>query len=109
MGERLATVGLVVRELRKANKESLEALGHALGVAASNVSRMERGEQQPTEAQLLAVATRYGVEVWEMFLRQTGEFELSEIRLISFCARNPALQGGGGCQAFTPASRAGQE
>jgi len=84
MGERLATVGLVVRELRKANKESLEALGHALGVAASNVSRMERGEQQPTEAQLLAVATRYGVEVWEMFLRQTGEFELSEIRLISF-------------------------
>ena len=53
-------IGKVIRVLRKERDLSLESLAFDAATDASNLSRIERGMQQPTEEGLQAIANQNG-------------------------------------------------
>lgn len=60
-GERSTAAGLL-RELRERQGRSLRAAADDLGVAASHLSRLERGERKMSEGLGERVADYYGVD-----------------------------------------------
>lgn len=61
-----ADFGARVRELRRARRWSLEALGRASGVSRSMLSEIERGEASPTLALALAIARALGTPLGDL-------------------------------------------
>lgn len=60
-GHRLRDVGPRLRQLRKSNELTLDALSAATGIPVSTLSRVETGGRKPTLELLLALADHYRV------------------------------------------------
>jgi amino-acid N-acetyltransferase len=66
--KRVIHVGSAIRSLRLAQNLTLEQLADSFGSDAGNLSRVERGQQDITEADLRKVAARLGVKVSDLWL-----------------------------------------
>lgn len=66
-------IGKVIRVLRKERDLSLESLAFDAATDASNLSRIERGIQQPTEEGLQAIAKALGTSVAAMYALAEGK------------------------------------
>ena len=66
-------IGKVIRALRTERAESLEKVALDIGTDASNLSRIERGLQQPSEETLRAIATALQTSVAELYALAEGE------------------------------------
>lgn len=66
-------IGKVIRALRNERGLSLESLAFDAGTDASNLSRVERGVQQPTEEGLLAIAKALGTSLAAMYAMTEGK------------------------------------
>ena len=60
-------IGKVIRALRTERGDSLETLAFEVGTDASNLSRIERGLQQPSEDVLKAIAAALQSSVAELY------------------------------------------
>lgn len=67
------TLGQRISEYRKKLGISQEELGARLGVSRQAVSKWERGEADPSTANLLALGRLYGVPAEELLRAVTGE------------------------------------
>lgn len=65
-------IGKVIRALRTERGDSLEKLAFDVGTDASNLSRIERGLQQPSEEILKAVASALHSSVAELYALAEG-------------------------------------
>ncbi len=68
-----ADLGLAIRRLRRARKESIEALAHAADMHPTYLSGIERGLRNPTWRKISAVAE--ALEVSVPVLAQSAEIE----------------------------------
>ena len=75
-------IGKVIRALRTGRGESLEKLALDVGTDASNLSRIERGLQQPSEEALRAIAGALETSVAELYALAEGK-SLAKSRLTS--------------------------
>lgn len=66
-------IGQVIRVLRTERGATLESLAFEAGTDASNLSRIERGVQQPTEEGLKAIASALGTSVAGMYALTEGK------------------------------------
>ncbi|NIC41478.1 helix-turn-helix domain-containing protein [Aquabacterium sp. A08] len=66
-------IGQVIRVLRTERGATLESLAFEAGTDASNLSRIERGVQQPTEDGLKAIAGALGTSVAAMYALAEGK------------------------------------
>jgi transcriptional regulator with XRE-family HTH domain len=66
-------IGKVIRALRTGRGESLEKLALDVGTDASNLSRIERGLQQPSEDALRAIAAALESSVAELYALAEGQ------------------------------------
>jgi transcriptional regulator with XRE-family HTH domain len=64
---RLKALGQAIRDVRKANRVSQEALAHNAGIDRSHMGKIERGERNVTALNLLRVAKALGVQPSEIF------------------------------------------
>lgn len=73
------TVGKRIREIRKKNKDTLEDLGKKIDFNYSNLSKIERGDRNPTLEILRSICEVYDVPL-SYFLGETEEMptEISE-------------------------------
>jgi transcriptional regulator with XRE-family HTH domain len=78
-------IGKVIRALRTERGDSLEKIAFDVGTDASNLSRIERGLQQPSEDSLRAIATALETSVAELYA-------LSEGRALSKARTTTGLQ-----------------
>ena len=67
------TYGERIRRGREAKALTQEELAEALGVSRQAVSKWERGEADPSTANLLALGRLYGVPAEELLRAVTGE------------------------------------
>ena len=67
------TLGQRISEYRKKLSISQEELGARLGVSRQAVSKWERGEADPSTANLLALGRLYGVPAEELLRAAAGE------------------------------------
>lgn len=65
-------IGKVIRALRTERGDSLEKLAFEAGTDASNLSRLERGLQQPSQDILKAIATALNTSVGELYALAEG-------------------------------------
>ena len=65
-------IGKVIRALRNEREKSLEEVALDIGTDASNLSRIERGLQQPTEDALRAIAAALKTSVAELYALSEG-------------------------------------
>jgi transcriptional regulator with XRE-family HTH domain len=65
-------IGKVIRTLRAERGESLEKIAFDVGTDASNLSRIERGLQQPSEDSLRAIAASLQTTVAELYALSEG-------------------------------------
>jgi transcriptional regulator with XRE-family HTH domain len=65
-------IGKVIRALRTERGDSLEKLAFEVGTDASNLSRIERGLQQPSEEGLRAIAVALQTSVAELYALAEG-------------------------------------
>lgn len=65
-------IGKVIRALRTERGDSLEKLAFEVGTDASNLSRIERGLQQPSEDVLKAIAAALQSSVAELYALAEG-------------------------------------
>ena len=65
-------IGQVIRALRQERKATLEQLAHEIETDPSNLSRIERGVQQPTAKSLKAIAAALGTTVAALHARAEG-------------------------------------
>ena len=65
-------IGKVIRALRTERGDSLEKLAFEVGTDASNLSRIERGLQQPSEDVLKAIAATLQSSVAELYALAEG-------------------------------------
>lgn len=65
-------IGKVIRALRTERGESLEKVALDIGTDASNLSRIERGLQQPSEEALRAIASALQTSVAELYALAEG-------------------------------------
>ena len=65
-------IGKVIRALRTERGESLEKIALDVGTDASNLSRIERGLQQPSEEALREIATSLQTTVAELYALSEG-------------------------------------
>lgn len=65
-------IGKVIRALRTERGESLEKLAFDVGIDASNLSRVERGMQQPSEDVLKAIASALKSSIAELYALAEG-------------------------------------
>ena len=70
-----------LRELRSERGITLSALAEQTGISAPHLSRLEKGERQPSIGALLQIARVYGVSVSEL-VEERGEDELSVVRAV---------------------------
>ncbi len=61
------TIGQTLKQQRLARGETLEAVAFRAGTDASNLSRIERGQQQPSAALLEALARALGLKVADIY------------------------------------------
>ncbi len=66
-------LGLAIRRLRRARRESIEALAHAAGMHPTYLSGIERGVRNPTWRKISALAE--ALEVSVPVLAQGAEIE----------------------------------
>ena len=67
-------IGWAIRRVRKAQNRTLTEIADEIGSDAANVSRIERGQQEVTEATLKAIAGVLNVRVSELWtLAESGE------------------------------------
>lgn len=66
-------IGKVIRALRSERGDSLEKLALDVGTDASNLSRIERGLQQPSDDMLKAIAQTLGTSVAELYALSEGQ------------------------------------
>jgi transcriptional regulator with XRE-family HTH domain len=66
-----ARLGLAVRELRRSRNLTQQDFGKAAGIHRNYVGAMERGETNPTFAQLLKVTRALGVKLSDLI----GDYE----------------------------------
>ena len=66
-------IGKVIRALRTERGDSLEKIALDIGTDASNLSRIERGLQQPSEEALRAIAAALKTSVAELYALSEGE------------------------------------
>jgi transcriptional regulator with XRE-family HTH domain len=66
-------IGQVIRVLRTERGATLESLAFEAGTDASNLSRIERGVQQPTEEGLKSIAGALGTSVAAMYALSEGK------------------------------------
>lgn len=66
-------IGKVIRALRTEQGQSLETVALDVGTDASNLSRIERGLQQPSEEALRAIAAALKSSVAELYALAEGE------------------------------------
>lgn len=59
--------GSVLRELRKTTGLSIHKVGRAVGVSGGYIAKIERGENNPSEAVLIGLAELYHKDVQELF------------------------------------------
>ncbi len=65
-------IGQVIRALRQERKETLEQMAYVIGTDPSNLSRIERGVQQPTAIMLKTIATALETTVTALHARAEG-------------------------------------
>ena len=65
-------IGKVIRALRTERGDSLETLAFEVGTDASNLSRIERGLQQPSEDVLKAIAAALQSSIAELYALAEG-------------------------------------
>ena len=65
-------IGKVIRALRTERGESLEKVAFDIGTDASNLSRIERGLQQPSEEALKGIAASLRTSVAELYALAEG-------------------------------------
>lgn len=68
-------IGQIIRVLRQGRGETLEKIALDAGTDASNLSRIERGVQQPSKALLHKISTALGVSVESIYAR-AGQSEI---------------------------------
>ena len=66
-------IGKVIRALRTGRGESLEKIALDVGTDASNLSRIERGLQQPSEEALRTIAGALETSVAELYALAEGK------------------------------------
>lgn len=66
-------IGKVIRALRNTRGASLESLAFDAGTDASNLSRIERGVQKPTEDGLRAIASALGTTIATLYATAEGK------------------------------------
>ena len=71
-------IGQVIRALRQERKETLEQMAYGIGTDPSNLSRIERGVQQPTATMLRTIATALGTTVAALHARAEGVGKFSK-------------------------------
>lgn len=59
--------GSVLRELRKTTGLSIHKVGRVVGVSGGYIAKIERGENNPSEAVLIGLAELYHKDVQELF------------------------------------------
>jgi transcriptional regulator with XRE-family HTH domain len=65
-------IGQVIRALRQERDETLEQMAYGIGTDPSNLSRIERGVQQPTAPMLKTIAAALGTTVSALHARAEG-------------------------------------
>ena len=76
-------VGWAIRKVRQGQDRTLDDVADAIGSDAGNLSRVERGEQWPPEAQLNAVALELGLNASDLLrLAERGENDLAGLMAI---------------------------
>ena len=71
-------VGQIIRAIRKRQGQTLEQLAIAADTDPSNLSRIERGIQQPSAASLHQLAEVLGTSVSELYAKAEGVQTLAE-------------------------------
>lgn len=66
-------IGQVIRALRQKRGETLESMALDIGTDASNLSRIERGIQQPSTGLLRAIATALQTTIAELHACAEGK------------------------------------
>lgn len=66
-------IGQVIRALRQKRGETLESMALDIGTDASNLSRIERGIQQPSTGLLRAIATALKTTIAELHACAEGK------------------------------------
>jgi transcriptional regulator with XRE-family HTH domain len=66
---RLKALGCAIRDIRKAQNVSQEALAHISGIDRSHTGKIERGERNVTALNLLRIADALKVAPSELFAR----------------------------------------
>lgn len=86
-------VGWAIRQLREAQKKTLEDVANAIGTDAGNLSRVEiRGQQLP-EPMLFAVAEQLGVSVSELYrIAESGDEGLAAVMAKAAQMDGPAIK-----------------
>ncbi len=70
--------GETVRALRKEKKQPLRVVAAALGIDSTLLSKIERGERLPTEAQLVKLAKYFGLALEEVRAQVIADRIVSE-------------------------------
>lgn len=61
-----AALGQAIRELRLQRDTTQEALAHSAGITVGHLSKIERGQSNPTWETVTAIATALGIAVPEL-------------------------------------------
>ena len=80
--EMWAHAGAVLRELRRATRLSVHKVGRQIGVSGGYIAKIERGENNPSDAVLESLAELYGKDGQELF-NLYNKVESDEIKLFS--------------------------
>jgi len=71
-------IGKIIRAIRKQRGETLEQLAFAIGTDPSNLSRIERGVQQPSSESLRMIAEAFDTTVAAIYASAEGVKALSK-------------------------------
>ena len=85
------TVGLRVRELRKARSMSQEALGKALGITFQQIQKYERGSNRISASMLVKAARALGVSAASL-LPDEGEPSVAAPAVLSLLAQTRGVE-----------------
>ena len=81
--------GLVLRDLRKSTGLSVHKVGRQIGVSGGYIAKIERGENNPSDAVLESLAELYGKDGQELF-NLYNKVESNEIK--SFAKLHPEIR-----------------
>ena len=85
----LIEAGNILREYRKSTGLSVHKVGNKIGVSGGYIAKIERGENTPSEAVLIALAELYSKNEEELF-RLYNKVESDEIKY--FSKMHPAIR-----------------